>query len=106
MPTRPCYVGPCHHRMLCPWVVDGGDGLQIWRVAAYVLDKQLLTADKVCYSSLGVEQVADNSLLENYQHITKCYTGPWTWTESFEWPRQQKMDVRFRMLEVCIGQVH
>jgi hypothetical protein len=24
----------CHHGMACPQVVDGGDGLQIWRVAA------------------------------------------------------------------------
>jgi hypothetical protein len=24
-----CYIGPCHHGMAHPWVVDGGDSLQI-----------------------------------------------------------------------------
>jgi len=24
----PCYVGPSHHPMACPWVVDGEYGLQ------------------------------------------------------------------------------
>jgi len=33
-PPPHIYVGPCHHGMMCPWVVDGGDSLQIWRVAA------------------------------------------------------------------------
>jgi hypothetical protein len=36
-----CYVGPCHHGMGRPRVADGGDGLQIWRVAVNVLNKQL-----------------------------------------------------------------
>jgi hypothetical protein len=30
----PCYVGPCHHVMARPQVADGGDHLQIWRIAA------------------------------------------------------------------------
>jgi hypothetical protein len=29
-------------------VADGGEGLQIWRVAANILNKQSLTADKGC----------------------------------------------------------
>jgi hypothetical protein len=37
---------PCHHGMARPQVVDGGDGLQIWRVAANILTKQSRTADK------------------------------------------------------------
>jgi len=28
---------------LHPWVADGGDGLQVWRVAASVLNKQSQT---------------------------------------------------------------
>jgi hypothetical protein len=44
----------CHHGMARPQVVDGGDGLQIWRVAANILNKQSLTADKVWSSSLGL----------------------------------------------------
>jgi len=39
-------VGPCHHDMARPQVVDGGDGLQIWRVAVNILNKQLRSADK------------------------------------------------------------
>jgi hypothetical protein len=33
-------------------VADGGDGLQLWRVAANILNKQSLTADKGSSSSL------------------------------------------------------
>jgi len=33
------YVGSCHHGMACPWVVGGGDGLQVWRAAANILNK-------------------------------------------------------------------
>jgi hypothetical protein len=40
--------------MACPHVVDGG-GLQIWGVAANILNKQLQTADKGWSSSLKVE---------------------------------------------------
>jgi hypothetical protein len=48
------YVGPFHHSMVCPWVVDGGDGLQIWRVSADVLNEQLQTASKGWSSILGI----------------------------------------------------
>jgi hypothetical protein len=40
---------------------DGGDGLQIWKVAANILSKQSRTTDKVWSSSLGVRREADNS---------------------------------------------
>jgi hypothetical protein len=40
--------------MARPQVADGGDGLQIWRVAANILNKQSRTADKGWSSSLGV----------------------------------------------------
>jgi hypothetical protein len=36
---------PCHRGMAHPQVVDGGDGPQIWRVAANILNKQSQTAD-------------------------------------------------------------
>jgi hypothetical protein len=32
--------------MACPQVLDGGDGLQIWRVAENILNKQSWRADK------------------------------------------------------------
>jgi hypothetical protein len=38
---------PRRHSMARPQVADGGDGLQIWRVAANILlNKQSRTADK------------------------------------------------------------
>jgi hypothetical protein len=40
---------------------DGGDGLQIWRVAANILNKQLRTADKGWSSNLRVVRGTNNS---------------------------------------------
>ena len=54
-------VGPCHHGMARPQVVDGGDTLQFWREAANVLNKQSQTAVKRWPSSLGVGRGANNS---------------------------------------------
>jgi len=51
---RPYYMGPCHHSLPCPQVMDGGYGHQIWRVNANVLNKQLWTANKGWSSSLRV----------------------------------------------------
>jgi hypothetical protein len=44
-----------------PKVADKGYSLQIWRVAANILNKRLRTADKVWSSSLGVGRGANNS---------------------------------------------
>jgi len=38
--TAPCYIGSCHHDMANPRFVDGGDGLQIVRVAGNMSNKQ------------------------------------------------------------------
>jgi len=38
--TNPCFVGSCHHGMARPRIGDGGDGLQILKVAVNILDKQ------------------------------------------------------------------
>jgi hypothetical protein len=47
---------PCPHGMARPQVSDGGDFLQIFRVAANILNKQSRTAD-----SLGIGRRANNS---------------------------------------------
>jgi hypothetical protein len=52
---------PCHHGMVRPQVADGEDGLQTWRIAANIMNKQSLTADKGWPSSLGVGRGADHS---------------------------------------------
>jgi hypothetical protein len=75
---------PCLHGMARPQVADGRDSLQIWRVAANILNKQLLTADKGLSSSWGVEHEADNSSPHKNKLFTKCHKAPRTWTESFD----------------------
>jgi hypothetical protein len=50
----------CHHGMARPQVADGGDGIQIWRVAANILNMLSQTADSGWSSSLGVGQGANN----------------------------------------------
>jgi hypothetical protein len=52
---------PCHHGMARPQVADGGEGLQIWRIAANIFNKESRTADKGWPSRLGVEWGANNS---------------------------------------------
>jgi hypothetical protein len=51
---------PCHHGMARPQVADGGEGLQIWRVAANILNKQSRTAERRESSRLGVGRGAKN----------------------------------------------
>jgi hypothetical protein len=50
----------CHHGMARPRVADRGDGLQILRVAANMLNKHSRTADSGWSSSLGVGRGANN----------------------------------------------
>jgi len=52
--TPSTMLGPCHNRMGYPRVADGGDVLQIWTVAASILNRQSRTADKRWTSSFGV----------------------------------------------------
>jgi hypothetical protein len=49
-----CWVGSCNHGMVYPQDVDGGVSLQILRVAANILNKQLQRADKGWSSSSGI----------------------------------------------------
>jgi hypothetical protein len=52
----------CHHSMVCLQVADGGDGLQILRVAVTILNEQSLTVNKGWSSCLGVGCGANTSL--------------------------------------------
>jgi hypothetical protein len=45
---------PCHHGMARPQVADRGEGLQIWRTAANILNKQSRTADKGWHLAWGL----------------------------------------------------
>jgi hypothetical protein len=69
---------PCRHRMVHPQVADGGDGLQIWRTATNILNKQSRTTDKEWSSSLGIGRGASNFSLwkiSSSRNITKVL-GP------------------------------
>jgi len=77
----PCYVGPCHNDKVCPLVADGGDGLQIWRVAVKVLNNSL--GQPIRGGPLAWNCATDKVLLTgNKEVVMKCYTGPRTWTDS------------------------
>jgi hypothetical protein len=55
--------------MACPQVANGGERLQIWRVAVNILSKQLQTANKEQSSSLRIGHEANN-----YHHKkSACY---------------------------------
>jgi hypothetical protein len=71
-----------------PQVEDGEDGLQIWRVAEYILNTKSRTADKWWPSSVGVGRGVAIPHSKNHG-VMKCYTGPRTWTDSLERPRQR-----------------
>jgi hypothetical protein len=45
---------PCHHSMARPRVADGRPGLQHWRLADNILNKQKRTNEKGWSSSLGL----------------------------------------------------
>jgi hypothetical protein len=51
---------PCHYSMARPQVADGGDGLQIWRVAAIILNKKSLTVEREWLCRLECWPGADN----------------------------------------------
>jgi hypothetical protein len=50
---------PCHRGMARSQVAGGGDGLQIWRVAASILNKQSRTDGNRWPSRLGVGRGAN-----------------------------------------------
>jgi hypothetical protein len=68
---------PRHNGMAPPEVADGGDDLQMWRVAVNILNKQLRTADKGWSSSLGVEGLT--TPYRKNQLVTKCHKRPRIW---------------------------
>ena len=57
------FVGPLTTAWRVPWVADGGVGLQIWRLAANILNKQSWTADQEWSSSLRIWREANNLAL-------------------------------------------
>jgi hypothetical protein len=83
-----------HHGMACQ-VGGGGDGLQIWRVAANILNKQPQIADKGLSPAWGLGVGLTTHRKKN-KFVMKCQKGPQTWTDSLnKRPKLWKMDMRF-----------
>jgi len=59
--------------MACSQVAVGGDGLQVWSVAANILNKQWQTADKEWSSRMDDGRGANNSFFE---YVT-CHETEW-----------------------------
>jgi hypothetical protein len=55
--------------MVCTWVADGRDGLQIWRVATNILNKQLWTAENGWSFSFEVGCEVKDSLKEAFYRL-------------------------------------
>jgi len=97
------YVGPCHHGTARPGVADGGDGFQIWRVAANIQNKkQSRTDDKGCSPHWGLGEGLTilcnkkSSLLWNVTQDGRGvkwiqYFGWKTWREETNWKTWAQM---------------
>jgi hypothetical protein len=57
----------CQHGIEHPQVADGGDGVELWKLAADILIKQSWTVDKGWSSRLGAHRV-QMKLLRNVQN--------------------------------------
>jgi hypothetical protein len=75
--------------------VDRGYGLQIWRVAVNILNKQSRTADSGWSSSLGVGRGAKNPSPLNSLFVTNHYAQPWNKMDYLAQAKHRKMDMRF-----------
>jgi hypothetical protein len=84
----------CHHGMERPRVSDRGDGLQIWRVAANMLNKQSQTADGGGSSSLGLGG-ALTTLPRKTQYLLRITTHSLRTRHYLAQPKHWKMNRRF-----------
>jgi hypothetical protein len=86
--------------MARPQDVDGGDNLQIWRVAANTLNMLSPTAETGWPSNLGVGRGARN-WDSNNKLVTKCHKGPRTCTDFLDKrPKPKKMNMKFETWNV------
>jgi hypothetical protein len=75
-------------------VADRGAGLQIWRVAVNILNKQSRTADRGWSSSLGAGRRLTTPTVKII-FVAKYFQGPRKWTDSLARHKHRKMDMRF-----------
>jgi hypothetical protein len=86
-----------HHGMTRPQVADGGEGLQVRRLAVSIMNKQARTANKGCSSSLGVGRGATPLTVKNLR------LGPELilWHDLSNWKTDMRLE--FGMLGVSTG---
>jgi len=61
---------PCHYGMTCPQITDGGNGIQTWKVAVNILNKQLRSTNRGWFPSLGIRRIKNSS---TQQKKLACY---------------------------------
>jgi hypothetical protein len=81
--------------MARPQVADRGDGLQIWRVATNILNKQSRTANREWPSILGVGRGANNPPQKIRIFVAKYVQGPQKLTDSLARPKYRKISIRY-----------
>jgi hypothetical protein len=87
--------------MACPQVVGGGDSLQIWRLAANILNKQSCAAKTGWSPAWGVGHGANKLLTVKYKLVTECHKGPQNWIDYLDrQPKLKKMNIRSDMWHV------
>jgi hypothetical protein len=72
---------PCRHDVGRLQVANGGDGLQLWKVAAHIFNNQWRIADNGWSFSLGVERGANKSSAWKFNSFTKHCTKSHTATD-------------------------
>jgi hypothetical protein len=85
----------CQHGMVRPQDADEGDGLQIWRVTANILNKQSQTVDKGWPSSLGLGVGLTTPHRKRNRLDTKDHKMPHTWKDSLDKRPQRMLSDRF-----------
>jgi hypothetical protein len=83
-------------------VADRGDGLQIWRVAANILNKQQRTADRGWPSSLGLGGGLTTTHRKNL-YVAKYLQPPRKWTDSLARPKHRKNGYEIRLARGMSG---
>jgi hypothetical protein len=91
--------------MVCPRVADRGHGLQIWRVAANILNKQSRTANRGWPPSLEVGRGANNPHRKTLCLLQSTYKGLRNGQILWHDPSPGK-DLAYGMSGACIGQAH
>jgi hypothetical protein len=80
--------------MTHPQVADGGDGIQLGRIATNILNKQLWTANERWSSRWGEGGYVSLTISwgEKKGLVIKCHKRPGTWTVSLDkQPKLRKM---------------